>query len=282
MKVLCVVMILLVAVSCTVVDTVDVALDPYKQTASEALDVINSYGSVDSVPFDGESITVASWNLQVFGKTKAANSVVMDFYDVKLSPYDIIFVQEIRDSSGTAFDELCKLFEGYDCVLSSRDGRSQSQEQIGVIYREGIELLSFARLPDEYDVWERSPVHAEFVVDSFYFDVYSAHLKPSDVSAELRAFSDAVNGEAGNLIVIGDLNADCGYYSGVLLLPPFTTWNWLIGFEEDTTVSGTDCAYDRIIVNDEMVSSVVDYGVDSADITKEYSDHYIVWLEVAI
>jgi len=67
-----------------------------------------------------------------------------------------------------------------------------------------------------------------------------------------------------------------------LLLPPFTTWNWLIGFEEDTTVSGTDCAYDRIIVNDEMVSSVVDYGVDSADITKEYSDHYIVWLEVAI
>jgi len=262
---------------CSVVDT---ALDPYKETATALLDELNTSGAV--VPFDGESITVASWNLQVFGKTKAGKSGVMSFYDDKLSVYDIIVVQEIRDSSGTAFDKLCSLFEGYDCAISTRDGRSNSKEQIGVIYRDGIELLSLNRIADPYDVYERSPVRAEFVADAFYFDIYAAHLKPSDVYSELRAFSDAVRDEGGNNVVIGDLNADCDYYGGSVLKVPFGSWVWLIDKFQDTTVSQTDCAYDRIIVNKAISSRVVDYGIDSADITKEYSDHYIVWVELAI
>jgi len=52
-----------------------------------------------------------------------------------------------------------------------------------------------------------------------------------------------------NIIIMGDLNADCNYIRegelptlGLRTDPRFT---WLIGDEVDTTASGTDCTYDR-------------------------------------
>lgn len=60
----------------------------------------------------------------------------------------------------------------------------------------------------------------------------------------------------------------------------FDTWNWLI--TEDTNVADSVCSYDRIIVDDSFNDLVVSAGVDSEGITKEFSDHYIVYMELEI
>ena len=52
-----------------------------------------------------------------------------------------------------------------------------------------------------------------------------------------------------NLLIAGDLNADCSYLSrskmANLSLRLDTSYNWLIINSQDTTVGPTDCAYDR-------------------------------------
>lgn len=50
------------------------------------------------------------------------------------------------------------------------------------------------------------------------------------------------------MILLGDLNADCSYLKEtdpISLKDP--AYIWLIGDDADTTVSQTDCAYDRFI-----------------------------------
>ena len=228
-----------------------------------------------------DTVTIASWNLQVFGKTKADNSGVMKFYDDKMSNYDIIFVEEIRDESETAFKKLCKKFQGYNCDVSEREGRSSSKEQIGIIYKEYVTLNSYTTLEDPKDVWERSPVRANISVHNYTFIVYNTHLKPDDVPREMKALTRVII-DKGNVVLMGDLNADCSYYDEADYDGEFESWKWLIGGDEDTTVSQTDCAYDRIIVNNDIFNEVVNYGIDKEGITKEISDHYLVYVELDV
>jgi len=83
----------------------------------------------------------------------------------------------------------------------------------------------------------------------------------------------------GNVVVIGDLNLDGNYDDG--MAGDFEDWNYLIGDDEDTTVASSSNAYDRIIVNDDLLDEVVSDGIDSS-ITSEQSDHYLVWIEIGV
>jgi len=85
--------------------------------------------------------------------------------------------------------------------------------------------------------------------------------------------------DKGNVIVMGDLNLDGSYDDG--MLGDFEEWNYLIEDDEDTTVSSTDCAFDRIIVNDNLIDDVVDDGIDKSIVSGE-SDHYLIWVELEI
>ena len=80
------------------------------------------------------------------------------------------------------------------------------------------------------------------------------HTDPDSAVAEMNALvtvHDAVKQlwRTDNILIMGDLNADCSYASKKALKglelrrnPPFT---WLIGDDVDTTTSNTNCAYDR-------------------------------------
>ena len=54
-----------------------------------------------------------------------------------------------------------------------------------------------------------------------------------------------------NILIMGDLNADCRYASGrargELILSTDPRFTWLIGDEVDTTTTNTDCTYDRCV-----------------------------------
>ena len=52
-----------------------------------------------------------------------------------------------------------------------------------------------------------------------------------------------------NILILGDLNADCSYITDSekenLLLRVNEQYEWFIDDSVDTTISNTDCAYDR-------------------------------------
>ena len=85
--------------------------------------------------------------------------------------------------------------------------------------------------------------------------------------------------DEGNVIVIGDLNLDCTYDDGSN--GDYEGWNYLIEDNDDTTVSSTDCAYDRIILNDDSFNEYSDHRIDDS-IKSEESDHYLVWVEIEV
>ena len=224
-------------------------------------------------------ILIANWNLQIFGQTKASNTILMNKYASIMKKYDIIFVQEIRDSSGEAFQKLCKLMQEYECTISSRAGRSTSKEQVGVIHKKNIEIKSFEDYnPDTHDRWERPPIKVTFQTNNYTFIAYNIHVKPDNVLNELEYLEQIVT-NTGNVVVLGDLNADCTYYSRVAQ-PTFINWEWIIDDYKDTTVGTTDCAYDRIILNQDMYLEYVGGGVYTQGITSEMSDHYLVWIAI--
>src|SRR3989344_463776 len=222
------------------------------------------------------NITIANWNLQIFGQSKADNEELMNKYKEIIKKYDIIFVQEIRDSSETAFPKLCNLLEHYKCKTSSRAGRSSSKEQYGIIYKDNIEISNFIDYnPDNKDRWERPPIKVTFTIKNYELTAYNIHTKPEDVKNELNYLQNIVE-DKGNVVILGDLNADCNYYNNILETQ-FDSWNWIINDSEDTTVSNTNCAYDRIIMNQDSYKEYLTYGIYKENINSDVSDHYLVY-----
>jgi len=227
-----------------------------------------------------ESLKLSSWNLQIFGITKSENEDVMYTITNILKKSDIAFIQEIRNYDGIAWDRLCSRMDGYQCKISSRAGRTQSKEQYGVLYKEGIEILDWVDYnPDELDRWERPPLKVKFKKDEYEFIVYVIHTKPDNTVDEIMHLEN-ITINVGNVIVLGDLNMDCDYYD-VGKNNYFKEWYFLIEDYEDTTVNqNTRCAYDRIIVNDNAKQEIVADGIYTIGITEDVSDHYQVWANI--
>ena len=78
-------------------------------------------------------IKIASFNIQVFGKSKANKPEVMSILASIISNFDIVAIQEIRDKSGTAIKKLENAVDAkginYEYVIGPRLGRTSSKEQ---------------------------------------------------------------------------------------------------------------------------------------------------------
>ena len=225
-----------------------------------------------------ESIEIACWNLQIFGTSKAGDKSLVRYYANKLDNYDISIIQEIRDSSGTAIQILAEEMEGYDYIISDRAGQSTSKEQYAIFYNNEVTLRSHKDYTSSYqDKMQRPPLKAKFDANNgdWDFTIYTIHTQPSNVDNDLDILEEIVGGTSQDTIIIGDLNADGSYYDEDNI-EHFTTWEWVLGNEIDTTVSAGDNTYDRIIINDNCKNNFIKVGVmDNVD--KDQSDHYLVY-----
>ena len=90
--------------------------------------------------------------------------------------------------------------------------------------------------------------------------------------------------------MLGDFNADCRYFNEASYSSVFSSgeYTWIIKNGEDTTVSKTDCTYDRIVttltVNEDYAGKNGVYRFDNVygfdrKQAKKVSDHYPVWAE---
>ena len=245
----------------------------------------------------GENITIAAFNIQVFGKSKASKEDVMDILARSAANFDIIAVQEIRDSSGESLPKLVERINAldgpdYEYTVGPRLGRTSSKEQYAYIYREEIELLGNSTFNDSDDLFHREPYMARFRTGDFDFVLITLHSDPDETPQELDSLPLALDYareryEEDDFILLGDMNADCNYLKeGEDISLRNGSFIWLVGDDADTTVKSTDCAYDRIIILNSTLDEYSgifgifrfdeEYGLNQS-MAESVSDHYPVW-----
>lgn len=244
---------------------------------------------------DQQTLDILSFNIQIFGRAKASKPEVMDIIVDIIDDYDLISIQEMRDSSGDSARILYSMMpEYYEMWLSPREGRSNSKEQVIILYdtRE-LDFIESTNYPDPQDIFERSPYTIYFRTDNgeFDFNFTSVHLAPGDVDAELLGLVSVINSlqqKDKDIILVGDFNADGRYFDEDEIFDYFNDqeYEWVITNEFDTTVAPSDNTYDRIIINQELVQFVNEYGTIVFDDlvngfeVKEVSDHYPVYMKL--
>jgi endonuclease/exonuclease/phosphatase family metal-dependent hydrolase len=262
-------------------------------------------GLEGNISADNATLRIGSFNIQVFGKSKAAKPDVMEVLADIIRSYDIVGIQEIRDKDQTALPKLVNLVNSkgahYDYVVGPRLGRTSSKEQYAYIYNSRTVNSSSTPWtfpePNGTDPFHREPYIAAFEAANGSFDatMIVIHVDPDNATEEINALDAVVNYTLGkypteeDIIIMGDLNADCRYFdedsnstmSG-------SDYFWCIDNSVDTTTSATNCSYDRIIITEGAISDYTgNSGVFRYDIaynltedeTHNVSDHYPVYAE---
>ena len=256
-----------------------------------------------------EVARIATFNIKVFGKTKMGKpEVVTQLVDTVLQ-YDLVAIQEIKDIDETVpHNFLAELNNAsgnfWNMSLSVRSGTQaddqSSQEQYAYYYNHSVfrEIGEGELYNDSAnDYFQREPYRAQFELlnasgnsSGFDFTLFTIHTKPASALAEIDALHEVIQSYQENdttetdVILLGDLNADCSYataqelWESPLRQPQY---NWLVNDIADTTVSSTDCAYDRIITLDDLNGRLVgSWGIDTSITNTSVSDHYPVWFDL--
>ena len=256
-----------------------------------------------------EVARIATFNIKVFGKTKMGKpDVVTQLVDTVLQ-YDLVAIQEIKDIDETVpHNFLAELNNAsgnfWNMSLSVRSGTQaddqSSQEQYAYYYNHSVfrEIGEGELYNDSAsDYFQREPYRAQFELlnasgnsSGFDFTLFTIHTKPASALAEIDALHEVIQSYQENdttetdVILLGDLNADCSYataqelWESPLRQPQY---NWLVNDIADTTVSSTDCAYDRIITLDDLNGRLVgSWGIDTSITNTSVSDHYPVWFDL--
>ncbi len=253
-----------------------------------------------------EILRVGAFNIQVFGVKKASNSKTMSTLAEILRTYDIVAVQEIRDSSQTALPALIKVVnsEGanYSYVVSERLGRTSSKEQYAYIYNsDRVKLESEPYTypePEGTDPFHRQPYIATFEDknETFSLVLITIHTDPDEATEEINSLSTVLDStrqifpEEDNFVLMGDLNADGSYFDEdkANSLNCCGEYCWLIDNSMDTMTGDTNCTYDRIIITEDMEpyftgnSGVFRYDLEynlNSEEADAVSDHYPVYAE---
>ena len=252
----------------------------------------------------GDTIKIAGFNIQIFGQTKREKEQVMNILAQTVREFDVVLVQEIRDSSETTapiFLEAINALEGpeYAFIRSERLGRTTSKEAYAYFYNtETVEYLADTAFvfDDSDDVFEREPYVASFISGEFDFTLIGIHTKPDDAYNEIGNLTnvfDYVEGQGSerDIIALGDFNADGSYFDEDSEDNPLrdSEYIWVVSNDVDT-MTKTDWTYDRMVMTDYTYSSEyiqdsievyyydVVYGLNQT-LTESVSDHYPIYAE---
>ncbi|XP_074511285.1 deoxyribonuclease-1 [Sebastes fasciatus] len=254
------------------------------------------------------SLLLGAFNIKSFGDKKASNTTLMNLISTIVHRYDIILIQEVRDSDLSATKKLMehvnKGSPQFRYIVSEPLGRSTYKERYLFLYRE--QTVSVAKNytyddgcePCGTDTFSREPFVVMFTSKQTAvrnFVLIPQHTSPDSAVKETDALHDVVTDvrkrwSTNDIVLLGDFNTGCSYVSGKdwqkIRLFTDKSFHWLITDEADTTVSHTTCPYDRIVVTTDMMRGVVpgsaevyNYMVDlnlSHSLALAVSDHFPV------
>ncbi len=263
----------------------------------------------------GETIRIASWNIRDFGRAKATDERRMEIIAEVLKGYDIIAVQEIsnlreqsdpgcpRNEDSCPGDSDCGLVrDALERHLNKRDlnyslvfsPHIRDERYLYIYNPERVELEGAMLVEDPGDsgpiclsrpgtgLMVRQPFRARFRAGDFDFVLLNVHTSPGINLRELEGleYFYRQEREEPDVIVLGDLNADCSYLragDSISLREP--GYIWVFGDDVDTTVARTDCAYDRFIFTSPTSEDFTGRLGIVRGIPPDVSDHYLIWAE---
>jgi len=258
-------------------------------------------------PFErrGETIRIASFNIQVFGENKLARPEVTRVLVQIIRHFDVVAVQEIRAKTQDVLPQLLELVnaEGahYDFVIGPRLGRTSSKEQYAFIFDAAsieCDRESVYTVDDPDDLLHREPLVAGFRVrgpptsEAFTFTLIDIHTDPDEIATELNVLDDvfrAVRNDGrgeDDVILLGDLNSD-DHHLGELGQMGYLTWA-ISGVATNTR--GTKL-YDNVLF-DTRATTEYTGRAGVVDVLREFnlsmqqalavSDHLPIWAEFTV
>uniref|UniRef100_A0AAZ3NY73 Deoxyribonuclease n=1 Tax=Oncorhynchus tshawytscha TaxID=74940 RepID=A0AAZ3NY73_ONCTS len=231
--------------------------------------------------YHSSCLLLGAFNIKTFGDKKSSNSTLMDIITQIVHRYDIVLIQEVRDTDLSATNKLMqhvnKGLSPYRYPLPVQCNNwactGTYTERYLYLYRE--ETVSVAKNytyddgcePCGTDTFIREPF-IEFCFDSSTHVLIPQHTSPDLAVKEVDALYDVAADTPIHLYththwLIPDhadttvSNTDCPYDRSETPIHLYTHTHWLIPDHADTTVSNTDCPYDRVVATTEMMRGVV-------------------------
>lgn len=247
-----------------------------------------------------DSLSIATFNIEVFGVKKASDPEVMQYLALILRQFDVIAVQEIRSMERAPVDQLLELVnssgERYQVVLSERLGRTDSKEQYAYFWNtQRVELIegSAYLVNDSADYMHREPFVASFRAlkagaagaQPVSFTMINVHTDPDETDQELNVLDDvfrsvrAYEFSEDDFILLGDLNVEVEELGELGQIQGIESVN-----REKTNTAGSRCIdhilVDRAATTELRSAGVINYERD-LQMTREQadriSDHRCVW-----
>ena len=117
----------------------------------------------------GETISIATFNIQVFGTSKLQNTVVMQRLVHIVRQLDLVAIQEVRSTDDGVIPSFVQMINSdgsrYHYVIGPRLGRTSSKEQYAFVYntdRVEVDPNSVLSMDDPSDLLHREPLLARF------------------------------------------------------------------------------------------------------------------------
>ncbi|XP_066545592.1 deoxyribonuclease-1 [Amia ocellicauda] len=227
------------------------------------------------------SLLIGAFNIKVFGDKKASNATLVNIIVEVVHRYDIVVIQEVRDSDLSATTSLMRDLNRdspyvYRHIVSEPLGRSTYKERYLFIYRdERVSVVESFQYDDGcescgMDTFNREPFVVKFASKFSAvpeFVLIPQHTSPDSAVVEIDALYDVAayvqnHWNTDNILLLGDFNADCNYVLPSdwekIRLHTDSQYAWLLPNSVDTTVGNTHCAYDRIVASGiEMKKAII-------------------------
>lgn len=266
----------------------------------------------DSGITKNSTIRIASFNMQIFGKTKLRRSNTMSVLAGIASNFDIIALQEVGSNRSSASEETCiEIMDTYLAEINEIAGENLYSyicgNQYAIVYRTDRIGLNDYTLYDGDESFSYTPLIANFKTieegTNFDFSLITIHTSPNLAEDEIPALKEVIAEteilyKEPDVICLGDFNADGTYYDE-------GNTDFLSGFDEDlyitgipnnfdTTIAESENTYDRIQMTASLDSdftgksgvfkfenyydiSLCEGTKKTSGTTKSISDHYPVW-----
>jgi len=253
----------------------------------------------------GQTILVASFNIQVFGKSKMEKPGMPERIAEVIRQFDVVAIQEIRDRSNESIPALMHYINAngsrYDYVISQPLGRTTSKEQYAFIFNTDtvVSGKDFTYVVDDkMDYLHREPLVARFITrvpqnyQPFSFTLVNIHTDPDEVSQEIPVMHtvlksvrdfEYLNGMQDDVLLLGDLNAEPHQFGPLGQLPGIM---WAIDREPTNTARTNiidNILFDRELTNEFTgragVLDLGDFFGLRQEQVKEISDHLPIWAE---
>ncbi|MFB6350291.1 MAG: endonuclease/exonuclease/phosphatase family protein, partial [Bradymonadaceae bacterium] len=259
---------------------------------------------------------VASWNVQSFSAGKARNHELLNQIAEKMKNFDLVAVQEIsnvREKSDPdcprntecpkakncgvireALDE--QLNDNQDDNYGITISPQVRHERYMYVYdKDQVQLLDHrlvhdpgdsapvcAYRPENTGTMVRQPFLGVFQADDFSFAMLNVHVAPKQANAEIDAlldFQDRLREEGySDVIVAGDLNADCRYLSQKQQDELATSeHHWLFRGADTAVAESRECGYDQMIATRPTLEDLTGKLGVAGPVDEKVSDHFPIW-----